>query len=228
MATYDLEEQEQLAEIKAWWKQYGNLVINVVTAAAIVVIAWQGWNWYQRSQSTQAAGLYNVLQRAAQEKDLQKVKAASGELLEKFGGTSYATLGSMMAAKALIDADDAKTAKLQLQWAVEHGKDELRDLARLRLASLLIDEKTYDEALKVVDGSSGPAFEPRFSDLRGDVLRAQGKKAEAATAYQSALDKLDTLAKAGKEKDAQGWQEQSGAIYRELVQQKLDSLGGSK
>jgi predicted negative regulator of RcsB-dependent stress response len=97
-----------------------------------------------------------------QDKDLQKVKAASGELLEKFGSTSYASLGALSAAKALVEADDAKTAKLQLSWVAENGKDELRDLARLRLAALLLDEKAFDQALKQLEGSVSPSFELRF------------------------------------------------------------------
>lgn len=229
MATYDLEEQEQLAEIKLWWKQYGNLLINVLTAAALIVIAWQGWNWYQRSQSSQASQVYNILQKGVQDKDSQRTKAASGELLEKFGRTSYASLGALTAAKAMVEAGDAKSAKLQLMWVVEHGKDEIRDLARLRLAAVLLDEKSYDQALTQLDGSVSPAFEARFQDCRGDVLAAQGKKADALVAYQSALAKLSDADKSGKLKDsAQGWQAQSNAVYRELVQQKLDAQGGGK
>lgn len=92
MATYDLEEQEQLAEIKAWWKAYGNLVVNALTVAAVVVIAWQSWNWYPRSQSAQASMNYDVLQKAVYRKGYQRITAASGELLEKFGGSDYAAL----------------------------------------------------------------------------------------------------------------------------------------
>ena len=225
MATYDLEEQEQLAEIKTWWKQYGNLLLNVLTAVALTVIAWQGWNWYQRNQTTQAAMVFSVLQNAVQEKDAQRIKAASGELLEKFGGTSYAALGALSTAKALIDAGDAKTAKVQLLWVVANGKDEVRDLARLRLAAVLLDEKAYDEALKQTVGSVSSTLEARFADTRGDILSAQGKKAEARAAYQIAIGKLAPNA-GGDASD--GWQGQSRAVYRELVQQKLDSLGGAK
>lgn len=229
MATYDLEEQEQLAEIKTWWKQYGNLLVNVLTAAAVVVIAWQGWNWYQRNQSTQASMVYNVLQKAVQGKDSQGIKAASGELLEKYNRSNYASLGAMTAAKAMIDSGDTKTAKVQLTWVAENGKDEMRDLARLRLAAVLLDEKEYDQALKQLDGSIGPSFAARFADTRGDVLSAQGKKADALAAYQAALTKLDETDKASKEKSSSaGWQGQSNAVYKELVQQKLDALGGSK
>ena len=229
MATYDLEEQEQLAELKTWWKQYGNLLVNVLTAISLVAIAWQGWNWYQRNQTGQAAMVYNVLQKAAQDKDVQRIKTASGELLEKYSRTSYASLGALTAAKVLVDSGDAKTAKLQLQWVAENGKNELRDLGRLRLAAVLLDEQAYDQALKQLDGSVSHGFEARFADSRGDVLSAQGKKAEAVSAYQSALAKLAETEKTAKGKDAQqGWQGQSNAIYRELLQQKLDALGGGK
>lgn len=229
MATYDLEEQEQLAEIKAWWKQYGNLFTNSLLAIMLVVVAWLGWNWYQRNQSGQAAMIYGVLQKAVQEKDLQKTKSASGELLEKFSRTSYASLGALSAAKILIESDDAKTAKLQLFWVAENGKDEFRDLARLRLATLLLDEKAYDQALKQLDGAFSPSFEVRFVDMRGDIYRAQDKTVEARGAYRSALAKLKEFDKISRNKSAaQNWQGQSSAIYQELLQQKLDSLGGDR
>ena len=229
MAAYDLEEQEQIAEIKAWWKQYGNRLVNAATVIALLVIAWQGWNWYQRNQSGQASMIYSVLQKAVQDKDTQKIKAASGELLEKFGRTTYASLGALVSAKAMIETGDAQTAKAQLLWVVEHAKDELRDIARLRVAALLLDEKSYEQALKQLEGAGGPAFDVRFQDMRGDVLSAQGKKSEAVAAYQSALSKLGEL-----EKSAQGagagrdWQGQSNAVFRELITQKIDALGGAK
>jgi predicted negative regulator of RcsB-dependent stress response len=209
MAHYDLEEQEQIDTLKTWWKMYGNLVTSVVVAASLGVIGWQGWNWHQGGQSANAAAIYGVLEQAAATGDAQKVKAAAGELTEKFGGTSYAALGAMLAAKQSFDAGDLKTAKTQLAWVAENGKDEIKDLARLRLAAVQLDEQTYDEALKQLDAAHAPAFDARFQELKGDVLTAQGKKAEARTAYKAALDKMT-----GKPGGA-----------RELLQQKLDSLG---
>lgn len=227
MATYDLEEQEQLAELKAWWRQYGNLVVSILTAASIGVIAWQGWNWYQRNQTGQASMVYGVLQKSVLEKDTQRIKAASGELLEKFGGTTYAPLGALTSAKAMFDSGDVKTAKVQLAWVVEHGKDELRDLARLRLAAVLLDEKAYDEALKQLDGSFSTGFAVRFAESRGDIFTAQGKVAEARSAYQVALAKLDEADKSGKEKSSLQ-DRQANAPYREMLQQKRESLGESQ
>jgi predicted negative regulator of RcsB-dependent stress response len=209
MAHYDLEEQEQLDSLKTWWKMYGNLVTGIVVAASVAAIGWQGWNWHQRGQSAQAAAIYGVLEQAAAARDAQKVKAAAGELAEKFGGTAYAAMGALVAARQSFDAGDLKTAKAQLTWAVDNGKDEVRDLARLRLAAVLLDEKAYDEALKQVDAAHAAALDARFLELKGDVLAAQAKKQEAKTAYKGALDKMG---------------DKPGPM-RELLQQKLDSLG---
>ena len=228
MATYDLEEQEQLAEIKAWWKMYGNLVVNILLAVLVTLVAWLGWTRYQGSQASQAAMVFNGLQNAVQAKDSSRIKMANGELVEKFGGTNYASLGALITAKAMIDAGDAKTAKLQLVWVAEHGKDELRDLARLRLAAVLLDEKAYDEALKQLEAPGSQSFAARFADTRGDVLAAQGKKPEALIAYQSALAKLDEATKTAQGASGKVTAEQANSIYRELVQQKLDAQGGSK
>ncbi|MBP9803870.1 MAG: tetratricopeptide repeat protein [Candidatus Accumulibacter sp.] len=224
MATYDLEEQEQIAEMKAWWKQYGNLLAGVVAAVSIAIVAWQGWNWYQRNQAAQASAVFAVMQKAVIESDAQRIKAASGELIEKYAGTAYAPLAALMAARAMADAGDAKTAKVQLLWVAEHGKEDLRDLARLRLAALLLDDKAYDEALQQLDGSPSAGFAVRFQDSRGDVLRAQGKTAEARAAYQTALAKLEEPEQGGRAKNTLQ-DRQANAAYRESLQQKLDSLG---
>lgn len=214
MAHLDLEEQEQVDSLKAWWSMYGTLVTGLVTAAAIVVVGWQAWNWYQGGQSAQAAAVYGVLEQGLRSNDTQKIKAASGELTEKFSSTPYAALGAMLAARQSFDAGDLKTAKIQLQWVVDHGKNEIKDLAKLRLAAVLLDENAPEDALKLLEGGHAPDFAPRFLEMKGDVLAVQGKKQEASQAYKSALEKL-----------GQGNDEQRG--FRELLQQKLESVGGA-
>lgn len=209
MAHYDLEEQEQIDTLKTWWKMYGNLVTSVIVAASLGVVGWQGWNWYQRGQTTKAAAIYAVLEQAAAIGDAQKVKSAAGELAEKFGGTSYASLGALLAGKQSFEAGDLKTAKSQFGWVAENGEDEIRDLARLRLVAVQIDEQAYEEALKQLDTAHAPAFDARFQELKGDVFAAQGKKPEACSAYKAAQGKMTGKQGAG----------------RELLQQKLDNLG---
>lgn len=221
MAHYDLEEQEQLDEIKAWWKLYGNLVTNILLAIALTVLAWQGWNWYQKRQAAEASAIYAVLEQAVQAKDTPRINNVAGELTEKYGRTEYATLAAFLAARHSFDSGDLKTAKVQLSWVVENGRNEARDVARLRLASVLLDEKAYDEAIKQLDAEHAPVFDAMFAELRGDVEAARNQAAAARSAYKAALDVLTAKAK------ADGTSEAPRTPQRELLQQKLDALGES-
>ncbi len=232
MAHLDLEEQEQLDSIKTWWKMYGNLVTSVVTVVAIAVIGWQGWQWYQRHQAAEASVVFSALESAIADKDNQRIKSTAGELTEKYAGTPYAALGALAAAKASFEAGDLKTARLQLAWVAEHGKNEVRDIARLRLAAVLLDDQAYAEALKCLEEPYPPAFAPRFNELRGEVLLAQGKKEEARKAFEAALARFDERQNAEKAKTAKpeenGQSQEASARqpYRELLQHKIDALGG--
>lgn len=215
MAVYDLEEQEQLDEIKTWWKQYGNLITWIVTAVAVALAGWQGWNWWQRNQAAQAASLYGALQVATMKGDFKQVRDAAGELIEKYPGTSYAGLAALMAAKVQAETGDAKNAKSQLGWAAEKADDPgVRDLARLRLATLLADEKAFDEALKQLAAEPSSYFAARFQELRGDILLGQGKAAEARTAYENAIARHD----GARQGDAL-----RGKAYRDILQVKLET-----
>src|SRR5580658_9754663 len=147
MAVYDLQEQEQLDELKAYWKQYGNLILTVLTLAIAAIAAFQAWNYYQRRQAAEASAVFVGLQRAQGAKDAKQVKDLAGTILEKYPGTYYAAMAALIAAKSSYDAGDTKSAKARLEWVVEHAKpEEFRDIARLRLASMLLDEKNYDGA----------------------------------------------------------------------------------
>ena len=211
MSAYDLEEQEQLAELKAFWKQYGNPIVLAVSLALAVVAAYWSWNWYQASQTAQAGALYAELQRATAANDAKKVRDLAGTLIENHPRTLYAALGALISARVHFGAGDLKTARAQLQWVVDNARDrEVQAVARLRLANVLIDEQAYDDALKVLAGKPEPAFEALFEDRRGDVLVAQGKRADARAAYQAALAKAPP----------------DDAAARELIQLKLDALGG--
>ncbi len=222
MAAFDLEEQEQISELKTWWKMHGNLVTGVLLALAVGVAGWQGWNWYQRKQAEEASLIYAAVQKGAMERDARRVRDAAGELTEKYSGTAYAAMAALISARLQFDAGDIKNARVQLQWVVDKARDrELRDLGRLRLGQILFDEKSLDEALKLLDEAPAPspAFAVRFGELKGDLLAAQGKQAEARAAYKAALEIQQN---AEKTTASQGRGETQ---YRELLQTKLDSLG---
>ncbi|MCX7219916.1 MAG: tetratricopeptide repeat protein, partial [Burkholderiales bacterium] len=149
--AYDLEEQEQLDTLKAWWKQYGNLVTWILIVALSSYAAWTAWNTYQGNQSTQASQLYDELQKSIVAKDNVKVQRTAGDLLEKFPRTAYAPMAALSAAKSAFDANDLKGSKIQLHWVLDHSSvDEYKFLAKLRLAGIALDEKTYDEGLALL------------------------------------------------------------------------------
>ena len=221
MATYDLEEQEQLDELKTWWTMYGNLVTGILVAVALAVAGWQGWNWWQRQQAVKASAVYSSLQTAAMQRDAKRARELAGELIDKYSVTAYAGMGALLAAKIQVDAGDAQNARVQLAWAAENAKDPgLRDLARLRLATVMLDAKAYDDAMKQLAAEPGATFAPRFAELRGDVFAAQDKSAEARNAYDMALAKFDALARDDEPRQRAG--------YKEVLQAKRDSLGAAK
>ncbi len=208
--AYDLEEQEQIATLKAWWKQYGNLTSWVLIVAMGSYSAWTAWNYYQRNQSLQASQLYDELQNAVQAKDNTKVQRAAGDMQSRFGGTAYAPMSALAAAKSAYEAKDLKAAKTQLQWVAEHGADEYKAVAKLRLAGVLLDEQAYDEALKALSGELPAQFAGAVADRKGDILVAQNKLVEARAAYQAALAAID--------KKNPG---------RRLIELKFEAIGGT-
>ncbi|MEW5943613.1 MAG: tetratricopeptide repeat protein [Pseudomonadota bacterium] len=208
--AYDFEEQEQIDALKAWWKRNGTATLVGVAVFVAIVAGAQGWRHYQKSQTLQAAELYDLLQGAAEARNLKKTGELAGQLLDKYAGTPYAARAALVAAKASYEGGDAKNAKTRLQWVMDHANtEEMRDSARLRLAGILLDEKNYTEALKLLDVKPGEAFAGLYADLRGDVLLASGKAAEARAAYQAALGKLGP-----------------GSAWRGQVEMKLEALGG--
>jgi predicted negative regulator of RcsB-dependent stress response len=206
--AYDLEEQEQLDELKAWWKTYGKLVSNTVLGLVVAYAAYQGWNIYQGKQSVEASTEYQALQ-VADEKDVKAIQSKAAVIMDKYASTPYAGRAALFAAKANYASNDAKSAKAQLEWAIKHAKEtSVSAIASLQLANILAEEKDYQGALKLLEAEHDAGFDGLFSDLKGDVLVALGKKPEAKAAYEHALTKLDAQGK-----------------YHVLTQQKLEALG---
>lgn len=205
------DEQESIESLKAWWARWGNLTTWIVLAALVVAAGFNGWNYWQRRQAAEASGLYEQVQKAAAGNDKATMARAAADMEDKFGSAPYAQMSALLAAKTLYAAGDAAGAKAQLQWAVDHAKDdEYKQIAKLRLASLLLDEKAYDAGLALLSGTPVDAFKGLVADRRGDLLAAQGKTADARAAYKLALDGLS----------------QDDQSARQLVQFKLDALGG--
>lgn len=207
--TFDLEEQEQIDQLKHFWAQYGNLITWVLTLALGGYAAWNGWHWWQRSQAVKAAAIYDEIERGAQARDVAKVERALADIKDQFGRTPFAAQGGLLAAKNLFEAGKADSAKAALTWVADNASDDsYKALARLRLAGVAIEAKAYDEALKVLQAPLPEAYVALAADRRGDALMAQGKGEEAKAEYRKAWDGMNGRTE-----------------YRQLVQVKLASLG---
>lgn len=210
MATYDLDEQEQLDSLKAWWKRWGSLAM---LALAVVVAASAGWRYWQNrtlTQSLEAASVYQNLTRSLTANDSKGARTAGAMLIDKYQDTAFAPRAALLLAKLDVASKDLKSAQIQLEWAASNSKEPtIKDLARLRLAGVQLDQKQYEAALKTLGGAHSDAYAFRFLDLKGDVLLAQGKSADARSAYQTAFKKMA-----------------ENNPYRSIVELKLDALGG--
>ena len=210
MASHlDLEEQEQLDQLKHFWKTYGNLISWVLIILLGGYAAWNGYQYWQRGQAAKASALYDEVERAAAAADLARVERSWSDMKDKFGSTTYAQQAALLAAKTLQAQGKPEGARAALQWVIDQSSDvAYRDLARLRLAAIHLDAKAHDEALKLLSAPFEADLSALATDLKGDVLMAKEQSAEAVAAYR------------------QAWQAMPAQTeYRRLLQAKLNALG---
>ena len=206
----DLEEQEQLDEIKHFWKQYGNIITWTLIVVFGAIAVWNGYQYWQTRRTGQAAVMYDEVERAVQSGDVARVDRSLADMKDQFSGTVYAEQAGLLAAKTYYDKGNVDASRAALSWVVDKGSDEsYQAVAKLRLAGILFETKAYGDALKLVSGSFPKDFVALAADRRGDILLMQGKKVEAKAEYQTAYKGLDERAE-----------------YRRLVEVKLNALGG--
>jgi predicted negative regulator of RcsB-dependent stress response len=216
MATHlDLEEQEQLDQLKAFWKQYGTLITWVLIVVLGAFAAWNGWNFYQRDQSVKSGAMFDELDKAAQAGDAATAGRIFNDMKDRYPRTAFTQQGGLLAAKVQFEKGQPDAALASLAWvAANGGETEYQYVARLRAAGVLLDQKKYDDALKQLDGidakDATKDFAPLVADRRGDVLMAQGKPDDAKAAYTKAYDAMDKT-----------------VDYRRLIEAKLTALGAA-
>lgn len=209
MSMIDTQEQEQLDALKAWWKENRKWLLTVLVIVIVAYAAFAYWKSYQGKQAAEAATLYAEVLKQVASNDPKRINDSVAVLVEKYSGTAYAPRAQLLAVQTNMQVKDLARAKSQLEWVIARaGESGLRDTARLKLATILLDEKKFDEAIKLLDATHPDAFVGLYADLKGDVLAAQGKPEEARAAYKLAFDKMD-----------------SKSAYRNLIQLKMDGLG---
>jgi predicted negative regulator of RcsB-dependent stress response len=208
-AHLDLEEQEQLAELKHFWKTWGNLISWLLIAVLGSYAAWNGWQYWERNQSTKASALYDEVEKAVLAQDVARVERSMADMKERFASTPYAHQAGLLAARTLVAKDKPDQARALLAWVADKAPQPAwRDLARVRLAALQWESQSVDEALKTLQAEFGSETAPLAADLRGDLLLSKGQTAEAVAAYRQAFKGL-----------------QESHDYRRVVQAKLAVLG---
>ena len=211
---FNLEEQEQLAEFKAWWKQYGKWLMATAAVILLGYASYSGWGWWANKQSESASKLYDTLLVCAQKQDVASVLRAATDIQDQFSSTSYAGMAGLVAAQIANAAGDMANTEKQLRWTADKAKSDAHaDLAKVRLISLLIDKGDFVAAEKIAAESVSKSFKPLLIERRGDIQLAQQKNAEARKAYQEAWELLAKNPEAPDE-------------AKRLLKVKLDAVGG--
>ena len=205
----DLEEQEQLDQLKHFWSRYGNLITGLLLVVLMGVAAWNGYHYWQRSQATQAAAMFDEMSKSVAAGDTAMAQRTFSDMKERYGAASYTHQAGLALAKLSMDKGELDVAKTALQWVADKSGDEgYVAIARLRLAAIYVDAKDYGQAAAVLDSVKAEGFAALVLDRRGDVFMMQDKRAQALSAYLSAYQKLDERSQ-----------------YRRVVLVKLNALG---
>ncbi len=187
--AYDLEEQESIDQMKAWWEKWGTPITAAVCVVCLGFAAWNGWNWYQRNMAAEAAGAYVQLQNAVYQDDVKNVESISNGLMEEYGSTVYAPMAALTSAAAQAKAGNLAGAEKRLRWVIDESRfTEYNTVARIRLAGLLLNEGKLDEAMQMLDGAQPTDMQiAMLEDRRGDIFFAKKDYAQARTAWEKAL-----------------------------------------
>ena len=209
--SYDFEEQERLAELRAWWEDNRWYVVGGIAAAILVFAGYRGWHFWSAQQAENAAAMFAPVASGLKANDAAKASEAGKALIDKHPGSFYASEAALVLARNAFDAGNLDEARKRLEWALAHGVEAHRGVARLRLAAVLLEQKKFSEALQVLDGNTDDAFTALVADLRGDIMLAQGRIDEARASYKLAMEKATPR-----------------NPVRNIAETKLNALGGAQ
>lgn len=202
--AYDLEEQESIDQMKAWWEKWGTPITAAVCVVCLGFAGYNGWSWYKRNEAAKASASYMQLQNAVVTHDVKNVASLSDLIINDYSSTVYAPLAAFASAQAALEAEDFDRAEKMLLWVIEKsGREEYDASARIRLAGVYLDAGRIEDGIKVLEGASAlaeqqAALDDRLADLyavKGDFAKARGlwKKVLASGEGASHLRRLVEL-----------------------------------
>lgn len=183
-----LNEDDQVEALKRWWKENGKAVIGGAVLGLAVVGGWQGWQRHTTTQAERASASFETFSEAAQLGNAEVARQRGEQLLGEFGDSIYAVLAALELAR--IEYADGKldSAVGRLRWAMGRADDpSVVQLARLRLARLLLEQGDLDGTAALLQDEAATAYAGEIAVLRGDIARVRGDLDEARDAYQEAL-----------------------------------------
>jgi len=181
-------EQEQVEALKEWWKENGRAVVIGIVLALVAVFGWRTWQSHVRGQAVAASNEYQMLLNHLDAGESREVTEVGRRIVGEYPTTAYAVLASLTMAQQAVDQNDLDGAAAHLRWAMEHSKvPELKELARVRLARLLVAQGKADAALQELSGAKESSFAALVAETKGDAYMQQGKRVEAHQAYSDAL-----------------------------------------
>ncbi|PCI07567.1 MAG: hypothetical protein COB77_04345 [Gammaproteobacteria bacterium] len=188
MNEYETEEQ-QVAALKKWWKENSS---TLIIGLLIGVSALYGWRYYAEQNNVHAVQASDLYMQIAQSVTLQtiddKTLDINNKLINDYSDTPYAALSSLALAKYEYEKNNIENAAAQLELAIKHAnEDTVKQIARLRLIRIYIEQKKYTEAETILNSEHDSAYDAQFAELKGDVYSAQGNLAQARVAYDEAI-----------------------------------------
>jgi predicted negative regulator of RcsB-dependent stress response len=197
MAEDLLTDDEQLDAVKRAFLDYAPWIVGGLIVGAGLLFGWRYYEGRQTDRALRAAAEFGQMTAAMQAEDRKKSRDLAATLVKDFANTPYADQAQLAIARMNVEDGRPADAVAPLTLVMNGSKDpQLKQIARLRLARVLIDQGKPDEAIKLLGQDTPASFAGRFHEVRGDALYAKKDIPGAVKEYNAALGAADAGADA--------------------------------
>lgn len=193
----EFETEEQRVEaLKKWWQDNGKLVVAGLVLGVALIAGWRFYQDHKIKHAEQASSLYAAVMQAAETgADINMQQTRVNELMADYANTPYAALSALILAKQQAQAGDNLKAIQQLEWVIKNSSAvELQNIARLRMARLMMATEQYDAAMTLLAAEYPESFTALYEELKGDLHVLRGETDLARAAYDKAIQASDDRA----------------------------------